>query len=193
MGTAVVTQDAPSGANNVAGGSTTPAKQELGRQSVSIPGVHNLDGIKKLFAFTETSADGKSVKGELNEDALVRFVNMGLRQGLNNAVRREITAKDKDGNPTFQFVDGVYDATPLIQKEPERQRRTFLEKLEKQLKDAGQPQKVIELMLKTYTDNVGAEQTSDITGDVVEVVLTKEGTGDAAKLVMKSASREEEE
>lgn len=193
MSTAVVTQDAqstPSGAGN---GTVATTKQELGRQSVSIPGVHNLDGIKKLFAFTEDSSDGTAKKGELNEDALVRFVNMGLRQGLNNAVRREITAKDKDGNPTFQFVDGVYDATPLIQKEPERQRRTFLEKLEKQLKDAGQPQKVIDLMLKTYTDNVGAEQTSDITGDVVEVVLTKEGTGDAAKLVMKSASREEEE
>ena len=180
MGSTTVAQNAAS--NEVAG--STAGRTELGRQSVSIPAVHNLDGIKTLFAKDD---------GSLNEDALVRFVNMGLRQGLNNAVRRELTQKDDKGKSAFTFVDGIFDTKPLIQKEPERQRRSFVEKLEKQLRDAGQPQAIIDVMLKTYNDNVGQEQTSDITSDVVEVVLWQEGSGDKAKFVMKAASREEEE
>jgi len=167
--------------------STASGETELFKQSYSISIPKTAEGLEAVFT---------DEQGNYNLKAHLYTVRAGLKQILNNRLRQLATAKDKDGNPTFQPTDGVYDATPLILQAPQRQILSQREKLEKNLKSCNMPDAVIQQMLTTFDANVGTEQdtagdTAVDTSEFVVVLGGKEGK----QLIMRvpRASDEDEE
>jgi hypothetical protein len=166
-------------AEPVQGASAQPAQSvdststTLFTQSYSISIPKTMDGVTKVFSNPD---------GSLNEKALIYTLRSGLKQVVNNRLRQKATAKDEAGNPAFEVVDGVYDATPLILEAPQRQILSQRDKLKRNLESVNMPAAVIDQMLATFDANVGT--TQEATGDTA--VETQDFTVklDGKKLVM---------
>ena len=145
---------------------TSTGKQEieLFRQSYLINIPKTQAGLEQVFTDPAT--------GVVNTKALLLVVRSGMKQIINNRVRQLATSKDEAGNPAFEVVDGIYNATPLILQAPQRQNLSQREKTLKNLQDAGLPQAAIEQMLAVFDKNVGVEENSgDVAADTNEFVV----------------------
>lgn len=159
-------------------------EQELFRQSYSLRVPKNMDGVKEIF-----TKDGK-----FNESALVYVVRAGLKQIVNNRTRQKLLERDEKGAPAFKPIDGVFDATDLVHDEPQRQALSQRDKVAKRLLDSGVPQAVINTMLEKYDENVGIEDnTGNISVDTNEAAVVLQGSGDKAKLVMRTGRPADDE
>lgn len=185
MGTTAVAQNEAPGTQSE---TATPVKNEteLFKQSYSISIPKSEKGLQEVFANPD---------GTLNVKALLYTVRAGLKQIINNRLRQLATGKDEKGNPSFEVVDGIYDATPLILQAPQRQILSQREKLVKNLQASGVPQAVIDQMLVTFDQNVGTEEaTGDTAVDTSEFVVVMGGK-EGKQLIMRvpRASDEDEE
>ena len=154
---------------------------ELFKQTYSISIPKTMDGVMKVFAKED---------GTLDEKALLYTLRTGIKQTLGNRLRKEATTRDEQGNPTFEVVDGIYDATSLLLKEPQRKLVSQRDKIAKSI--ANLPAVAQASILAAFDANVGAPEAN--TGDVnVEtydfaVALSKDG-----KLIMRQPRNDEDD
>lgn len=181
----------------------TSGETELFRQSYSLKIPKNVDGIKELCTPTQEDVDANKdnknlVAGEFNEDICTRIFRAGLKQLTNNALRQTVTSLDKDGNPAFTPVDGVFDVTKLLFRQPGREFLSEREQLEANLREnPAMTDAAIQQILTIWDGQVGKE-TGNTSIQNSEVVVTMATTTDKAgktktKLNMKVPTKKEKE